>query len=42
MKTPNIDELFNSYIKDKTIPTSEKKEIIKKFRKIKFDKLSNK
>jgi hypothetical protein len=40
MKIPNIDELLNSYIKDVTIPTGQKKEIIQKFRKQKLIKLN--
>jgi len=39
MKIPNIDELLNSYIKDITIPTEQKKEIIQKFRKQKLKKI---
>jgi len=42
MKIPTIDELLDSFIKDKSIEVSSKVEIIKKFRKLKLEKINKK
>jgi hypothetical protein len=42
MKIPTIDELLDNFLKDKSIKDSSKVEIIKKFRKLKLEKLNKK